>query len=228
MRLSELLGDDGWMPEAFAGRLSTSVINELFDQPAPFQMHQIDDNMIVAGFNVGPLKYISYFSRGHKAGQEFWDFTFEFAENDDDREAKGETGVDNTGLGGEFVVFATVMKIMKEFVNKFKPAVLKFSGAKADAMAGVDKGRSKLYKVLVGKLGNLIARMGYTVDHKDVAGATHFTMVRKDAVKENGGRIVKGVNTTCDVGTDEIQRQAAKFGNKVSRDGVPARKLGTR
>ncbi len=35
------------------------------------------------------------------------------------------------------------------------------------------------------------------------------------------GRIVKGVNTTVDVGTDEIKKQAAKFGNTVTKDGVP-------
>jgi len=35
------------------------------------------------------------------------------------------------------------------------------------------------------------------------------------------GRIVKGVNTTKDVGVDEIKKQAAKFGNKVDRDGRP-------
>lgn len=35
------------------------------------------------------------------------------------------------------------------------------------------------------------------------------------------GRIVKGVNTTVDVGTDEIKTQAAKFGNTVDKDGVP-------
>lgn len=35
------------------------------------------------------------------------------------------------------------------------------------------------------------------------------------------GRIVKGVNTTPDVGVDEIPRQAKKFGNSVSKDGVP-------
>ena len=38
---------------------------------------------------------------------------------------------------------------------------------------------------------------------------------------ENGGRIVKGVNTTPDVSTDEIKTQAAKFGNKVDKDGRP-------
>ena len=35
------------------------------------------------------------------------------------------------------------------------------------------------------------------------------------------GRIVKGVNTTVDVDTKEITRQAAKFGNKVDKDGRP-------
>jgi len=35
------------------------------------------------------------------------------------------------------------------------------------------------------------------------------------------GRVVKGVNTTPDVGVDEIPRQAAKFKIKVTRDGYP-------
>jgi hypothetical protein len=35
------------------------------------------------------------------------------------------------------------------------------------------------------------------------------------------GRIVKGVNTTADVGPDEIKIQAAKFGNTVDKDGQP-------
>ena len=35
------------------------------------------------------------------------------------------------------------------------------------------------------------------------------------------GRIVKGVNTTVDVDTDEIKVQAAKFGNTVDKDGFP-------
>jgi hypothetical protein len=35
------------------------------------------------------------------------------------------------------------------------------------------------------------------------------------------GRVVKGVNTTVDVSTDEIKTQAAKFGNTVDKDGKP-------
>ncbi len=39
-------------------------------------------------------------------------------------------------------------------------------------------------------------------------------------IKEDG-RIVKGVNTTVDVGPNEIKTQAAKFGNTVDKDGRP-------
>lgn len=42
-------------------------------------------------------------------------------------------------------------------------------------------------------------------------------------IKEEGGvgRVVKGVNTTPDVGPNEIKRQAKKWGFKVSKDGIP-------
>jgi hypothetical protein len=35
------------------------------------------------------------------------------------------------------------------------------------------------------------------------------------------GKIVPGVNTTCDVGPGETQRQAAKFGNTLDSKGRP-------
>jgi hypothetical protein len=40
-------------------------------------------------------------------------------------------------------------------------------------------------------------------------------------VTEAAGRVVQGVNTTADVGVDEIPRQAAKFRMQVNRDGYP-------
>ena len=39
------------------------------------------------------------------------------------------------------------------------------------------------------------------------------------------GRVVKGVNTTVDVGVDEIINQVKKFGNDVDRDGKPKKNL---
>ena len=48
-----------------------------------------------------------------------------------------------------------------------------------------------------------------------------------EIITETGGvgRIVKGVNTTVDVGPNEIMKQAKKFGNKVSKDGKPKNKF---
>ena len=45
-----------------------------------------------------------------------------------------------------------------------------------------------------------------------------------DLIKEDAagvGRIVKGVNTTVDVGPDEIRKQAKKFRLEVDKDGRP-------
>ncbi|OUW04058.1 MAG: hypothetical protein CBD16_02765, partial [Betaproteobacteria bacterium TMED156] len=43
----------------------------------------------------------------------------------------------------------------------------------------------------------------------------------KSNLTEWGGRVVKGINTTPDVGVDAIKKQSAKFGFKVTKDGVP-------
>jgi len=40
-------------------------------------------------------------------------------------------------------------------------------------------------------------------------------------LEENGARVVKGINTTVDVGPNEIKIQAAKMGFNVTKDGVP-------
>lgn len=45
--------------------------------------------------------------------------------------------------------------------------------------------------------------------------------MRLRELTEGVGRIVKGVNTTPDVGPDEIKKQAKKFGNTVDKDGRP-------
>ena len=39
------------------------------------------------------------------------------------------------------------------------------------------------------------------------------------------GKVVPGINTTVDVGPNEIKKQAAKFGNKVSKDWLPKKNL---
>jgi hypothetical protein len=50
-----------------------------------------------------------------------------------------------------------------------------------------------------------------------------INLLKRKQTNETGGvgKIVPGVNTTVDVGPDEIKKQAAKYGNAVDKDGVP-------
>ena len=45
--------------------------------------------------------------------------------------------------------------------------------------------------------------------------------MRWHEISEGVGRIVKGVNTTPDVGVDQTSIEAKKFGNSVDKDGKP-------
>ena len=52
---------------------------------------------------------------------------------------------------------------------------------------------------------------------------------RKDVKEAAGvGRIIPGINTTVDVGPNEITKQAKKFGNDVDKDGKPKKLLRTK
>lgn len=71
-----------------------------------------------------------------------------------------------------------------------------------------DLDRSQSIRIAEGKgffaLGNNLPRIVNTV--RETAGV---------------GKIVKGVNTTVDVGVNEVPKQAAKWGFTVDKNGVP-------
>lgn len=66
-------------------------------------------------------------------------------------------------------------------------------------------------------------RQNRMLTHKDLVNyLVDKWKVKDESINEMGvGRVVKGVNTTPDVGPDEIKKQAAKMGFKVDRDGRP-------
>lgn len=49
----------------------------------------------------------------------------------------------------------------------------------------------------------------------------YLQILEEAHLQENGALVVPGVNTTDDVGPNEISIQAAKFGNEVDAGGVP-------
>lgn len=65
-----------------------------------------------------------------------------------------------------------------------------------------------------------IARAFSGIDAKELESA--YSALHESA---GVGRIVKGVNTTIDVGPNEIIKQVKKYGNAVDRDGKPTKHL---
>ena len=66
---------------------------------------------------------------------------------------------------------------------------------------------------------NYLEKNNGMIDPKDVAELNKA--VDTGQLMENGGKIVPGINTTHDVGPNEIKIQAKKMGFAVSKDGVP-------
>ena len=139
---------------------------------------------------------------------------------------------------------------LKEFTLNRETSV-KEEEKKNDLLKGFDPRTERALMMLKAKypqadniLSALLADVENNEEDSDVADLSHELKMDKllkavevlqkeinllkggkklNVVKETGGvgKIVPGINTTVDVGPNEITKQAAKFGNKVSKDGLP-------
>jgi len=120
-----------------------------------------------------------------------------------------ESGLDISGAGHQFKIFATVAAIIRDFFKSNPLEPIRFSAKEAS--------RSKLYR----RFSDMIAKeLGWKVTTQKMGHDTVFQIEPKNQVNE-WGVIVPNVNTTCDVHPGEIQRQAAKFGNTLDAKGRP-------
>ena len=132
-----------------------------------------------------------------------------------------EYGMDISGTGSAFKVFSAVFQLLKYAIDHQK--TLPVNGLWFQAWA---PSRKKLYKSMAPKLAR---HLGWTwVTNQEsfpysLSPGTDGYLILKPSLGETAGvgKIVKGVNTTTDVGPDAVQKQARKFLNKVSRKGVP-------
>jgi tRNA nucleotidyltransferase (CCA-adding enzyme) len=74
---------------------------------------------------------------------------------------------------------------------------------------------------------------GIAIKHHTTTTSNTVNAIKKvfsKTVSEAGGvgRVVPGINTTVDVGPNEIVKQAKKFGNDVNKDGFPKKLLRTK
>lgn len=118
-------------------------------------------------------------------------------------------GMDITGAGASFQIFATVAAICRDFFARHTPEGIRFSAKESS--------RAKLY----GRFASMLAKeMGWTSSSQQTSSGTMFYVEPHKDLKEEG-KIIPNVNTTVDVQPGETQRQAEKFGNKLDAKSRP-------
>lgn len=120
-----------------------------------------------------------------------------------------ENGMDISGAGNAFQIFATVADIVRGFFKTNELEPIRFTAK--------EPSRIKLYK----RFAEMMAKeLGWKADSQVTSAGTSFYVEPNNQVNEDG-KIIPGVNTTVDVQPGETERQAAKFGNKLDSKGRP-------
>ena len=135
-----------------------------------------------------------------------------------------------TGEGDAMRVFATVLAAIQKYIKKYKPARLTFSASKDNwaKQQQNSESRAKLYDRLVKRYASGWGYEMYQEDHGDQV--TYELTKIKQPVSEASGYIPseKEKNDprfktalTVDVHPNTMKKDAKKFGNKISRAGIP-------
>lgn len=126
------------------------ILLELFNQTADWNWLSDDENPFAgmmdtgAGFSIGDVQYIAGFT---PMFDDSWLFGFV-------AEVDGEWRENNTGTGGEMLVFSTVMEIIGEFLKKSQPDTL---------LVGCAPERSGIYNRLIKRRESELNDIGYEV-----------------------------------------------------------------
>jgi hypothetical protein len=120
-----------------------------------------------------------------------------------------QSGLDISGNGESFQIFATVIEIARDFVKLNDTQTIRFTAKEAS--------RTKLYQ----RFANMTAKeLGWKVRTENKGDGVYFYVEPSNTVNEDG-KIIPGVNTTVDVQPGETERQAAKFGNVLDAKSRP-------
>ena len=204
-----------------------STVTEAFDNPYPFNLTGPDESqsfVATAQTPNGPLTM-------EFSSTDFDDFGIDFSVG---------KNMGKTDAGDEFRVFATVVAMMKKWISTVGIEHVEGFDFGADKTDHASDGRARLYTRFAKQLAS---KLGWKLEQSTTGnGSTSFFRLVNpkpiprddeywDALEENVteaagvGRVVKGVNTTIDVGPDEIIKQVKKYGNDVDRDGKPNKHL---
>jgi hypothetical protein len=132
-------------------------IFELFNQTAAWEWNNnkvFDHTDVEAHFEVKGTKYVAGFATM------FGKSMFGFMTNVD-----GEWRENDTGEGNEFVVFATIMDIVTDYVQRYHPDELTIGGV---------PGRERIYTRLLNRKRSEIENAGYELDGPQRMELPHY------------------------------------------------------
>jgi hypothetical protein len=193
---------------------SASNLDEAFDYTLPRNKWEIigsGDNYITFEFDIDENIYTLESLEIRSPQKGIYDVYFSHKEH----------GLDISGTGSAFKVFSAVHQLIRWVINHQKQY-----GVKGLYFSAREPSRRKLYNKLAPLMAQQLGWKFTTEANKMPYGASNKEsgyLLLDPTIAEAGGvgTVVKGVNTTADVGPDAVQKQARKFLNKVSRTGVP-------
>lgn len=204
-----------------------STVTEAFDNPYPFKLSGPSDSQGFSATAQTPNGAL----RMDIETTDYDNFGIDFAVG---------KSMGKTEAGDEFRVFATVVAMVKKWISVVGIEHVESFDFAANKDEHTSDGRARLYARFAKQLAG---QLGWRLEQSTTANNSHafFKLTNPkpvprddeywDALEENViesagvGRVVKGVNTTVDVGPDEIIKQVKKYGNDVDRDGKPNKHL---
>ena len=158
-------------------RMSThfDMLTEAFDKPYPYKLVKVSSDEYVSEFKVADGSFIKVMLTGSEHADDYDEYDWEIFFQRIGKSGKPSTDV--TGEGDAMRIFATVMKVIEEFIKKENPKYMNLSAEKKTQ--GGDKNvlqsREKLYKRMLKKyLGSK-----YKIDHRTARFGSVFYLERK-------------------------------------------------
>ena len=150
-------------------------LEEAFNKPYPYKLIRVDNDEYVSEFKADDGTFIKTMFSGSEHVDDYDEYDWEIVFQ---RMGKsGKPSMEITGEGDAMRIFATVIKIIGEFIKKENPKYMNLSAEKKTQ--GGDKNvlqsREKLYKRMLTKfLGSK-----YKIDHRTARFGSVFYLERK-------------------------------------------------
>ena len=198
----------------------TYNVNEVFDQPYKLKWEKGDHGDVDAYTQLPDGNYLSimFNKEYNQDNEEAW--SVEFYRNNSQ---------EITGEGDAQRVFATVLGAIQTFIKKYKPNRIIFSASKEVEPGQNAQSRANLYDRLVQRYAK---SWGFKAFRADTGNKVYYELSKiKKTVEENASGYIPSnaekndprfkTALTVDIKPDTMKKDAKKFGNKISRAGIP-------